>query len=130
MAQAGYARLQRAGADVDEVLSSVLGKSAAEMDALEAAGKEHFVLLLTEIVPAKLALFDHEHVDAWVQIACPRLSVDWGAAFGRPLLSAYEFFVAVGRTEWKEQYPMDFYAKGSGPWTNYHEEAAGKAEKA
>ena len=98
--------------------------------ALEAAGKEHFVLLLTEIFPAKLALFDHEHVDAWVQIACPRLSVDWGAAFGRPLLSAYEFFVAVGRTEWKEQYPMDFYAKGSGPWTNYHEEAAGKAEKA
>lgn len=26
----------------------------------------------------------------WVQIACPRLSVDWGTAFSRPLLSPYE----------------------------------------
>lgn len=26
----------------------------------------------------------------WVQIACPRLSVDWGTAFSKPLLSPYE----------------------------------------
>lgn len=27
---------------------------------------------------------------SWVQIACPRLSIDWGAAFSKPLLSPYE----------------------------------------
>lgn len=27
---------------------------------------------------------------SWVQIACPRLSIDWGMAFEKPLLSPYE----------------------------------------
>lgn len=26
----------------------------------------------------------------WIQIACPRLSIDWGTAFSKPLLSPYE----------------------------------------
>ncbi len=27
---------------------------------------------------------------SWVQVACPRLSIDWGSAFDKPLLSPYE----------------------------------------
>lgn len=26
----------------------------------------------------------------WVQVACPRLSIDWGSAFPKPLLTPYE----------------------------------------
>lgn len=26
----------------------------------------------------------------WVQVACPRLSIDWGEAFDKPLLTPYE----------------------------------------
>lgn len=26
----------------------------------------------------------------WVQVACPRLSIDWGTAFPKPLLTPYE----------------------------------------
>lgn len=26
----------------------------------------------------------------WVQVACPRLSIDWGEAFSKPLLTPYE----------------------------------------
>lgn len=62
--------------------------------ALAAKGKTWFVMLLSEVFPAKLELF-HE-VDAWIQIACPRLSIDWGSAFAKPLLSPYEAFVALG----------------------------------
>lgn len=41
------------------------------------------------------------HIAVYVQIACPRLSVDWGhtfaaAAGGAPLLTAYEALVAIG----------------------------------
>ena len=64
------------------------------------------------------------------KIACPRLSVDWGAAFAEPLLSAYELFVALEQTEWREVYPMDFYKKGGGPWTNYYEDPVEAAAKA
>lgn len=71
-------------------------------------------LLLSEIFPGKLASMSD--VECWVQIACPRLSIDWGYAFPRPLLTPYEALVALGgREHWdsteKGVYPMDFYAK-------------------
>ena len=56
------------------------------------------------------------------------MSIDWGYAFEKPLLTPYETAVAVGKAVgWMEEvrpengqkgggvYPMDFYAAGS-PW--------------
>ena len=42
-------------------------------------------------------------VDAWCQVACPRLSIDWGEAFLLPTLTPYEALVALGEVEpwWK-----------------------------
>ncbi|KAH8088709.1 hypothetical protein JL720_6662 [Aureococcus anophagefferens] len=86
---------------------------------LVARGISHFCLVLSEITADKLAIFD-AHVDAWVQVACPRLSIDWGHAFSRPLLSSYEAHVAFGAEAWVDgHYPMDYYAKNDKPWTNY-----------
>lgn len=84
------------------------------------AGKEYVIVLLSEIFPNKLRLF--EGVDVWVQVACPRLSIDWGTAFDKPLLTPYELAVALKcLTGWWEEegdYPMDYYANDStGPWT-------------
>lgn len=86
---------------------------------LRQANKPFVTILMSEIFPAKLALMPS--VGAWVQIACPRLSIDWGLAFEKPLLTPYELNVALKRVEWKDNYPMDFYAYESlGPWTpNY-----------
>ena len=85
---------------------------------IEETGRTCTVVFLSEIFPDKLAMFDEE-VEAWVQIACPRLSIDWGLAFEKPLLSPYEMSVALDSIEWrKEAYPMDFYANDSlGEWT-------------
>lgn len=59
--------------------------------------------------------------DSWIQIACPRLSTDWGYAFPKPLLTPYEASVALGKATWQDVYPMDFYANESlGPWTPNH----------
>ncbi|XP_035792588.1 2-(3-amino-3-carboxypropyl)histidine synthase subunit 1-like [Anopheles albimanus] len=102
---------------------------------LEHHGRKAVVILLSEIFPDKLALMDD--VDAFVQVACPRLSIDWGTAFTKPLLTPYELSVALGDAEWKipectaasdakpktapnleVSYPMDFYANASlGEWT-------------
>ncbi|KAF8211375.1 Diphthamide synthesis [Mycena galopus ATCC 62051] len=83
-------------------------------------------ILLSELSPAKLALFN-PHISTFIQTSCPRLSIDWGYAFDRPLLSPYETAVAVGKavgwmpgdddaeTKNGGGYPMDFYAAGS-PW--------------
>ena len=84
-------------------------------------------ILLSELSPAKLALFS-PHISAFVQTSCPRLSIDWGYAFDKPLLTPYETAVAVGKaTSWMDDerdsegrkvekvYPMDFYSAGT-PW--------------
>jgi len=73
-------------------------------------------ILISELSPEKLALFPSSHISTFVQTSCPRLSIDWGYAFPRPLLSTYEASVAIGETPgWTEDeggsgvYPMDFY---------------------
>ncbi|XP_040037924.2 2-(3-amino-3-carboxypropyl)histidine synthase subunit 1 [Gasterosteus aculeatus] len=88
---------------------------------LHSLGKSFTRVLLSEIFPGKLDLI-HD-VDAWIQIACPRLSIDWGTAFSKPLLSPYEAAVALQEVGWKEVYPMDFYSNQSlGPWAPNHPE--------
>ncbi|KAF8453485.1 putative diphthamide biosynthesis protein [Terfezia claveryi] len=78
---------------------------------LATQGRQFVRVALSEVFPAKLALMTD--IDCWVQVACPRLSIDWGYAFERPLLSPYEALVALGgREDWGDgPYPMDFYAK-------------------
>ena len=82
-------------------------------------------ILLSEVSPAKLSLFD-PHISVFVQTSCPRLSIDWGYAFDKPLLTPYETAVAVGTTVgWMDdgeakvaeerRYPMNFYEAGT-PW--------------
>jgi len=96
---------------------------------LRAKGKDVTIFLLSEIFPSKLALLTD--IEAFVQVACPRLSIDWGTAFNKPLLTPYELSVVLGDAEWrlteaevkaqKEVYPMDFYAaKSLGKWTPNH----------
>ncbi|KFW65303.1 Diphthamide biosynthesis protein 1, partial [Pygoscelis adeliae] len=55
---------------------------------LRALGRPFVRVLLSEIFPSKLRLLPD--VDAGVQVACPRLSIDWGEAFSKPLLTPYE----------------------------------------
>lgn len=94
---------------------------------LESNNKTTTIILLSEIFPNKLKLFCG--LEAFVQIACPRLSIDWGRAFHRPLLTPYELSVVLDDVKFMDdkendensRYPMDFYANESlGPWTpNY-----------
>lgn len=109
------------------VLKTVQGSLPPGTDALPP-----LLILLSELSPAKLALFSKDEISTFVQTSCPRLSIDWGYAFSRPLLSSYEASVAAGRIQGWEgtevdgkkgagDYPMDFYADGSlGPWTPRH----------
>ena len=102
--------------------------SQAVHEALPAGSDPPYMLLLSELSPQKLALLSEEEITTFVQTSCPRLSIDWGYAFTRPLLSPYEANVALGRIRgWsgmgcndsvcsdgkckdEGDYPMDFYA--------------------
>lgn len=58
-------------------------------------GLDWTVVLMSELSPARIELFG-DSVDAWIQIACPRLSIDWGDAFVKPLLNPFEAEIALG----------------------------------
>lgn len=83
---------------------------------LQAAHKEYAVFLMSEIFPARLAAIPE--IDAWIQIACPRLSIDWGHQFSKPLLNPYEAEVVLNpNVSWLSVYPQDFYSNSGGPWS-------------
>jgi 2-(3-amino-3-carboxypropyl)histidine synthase len=111
------------------------------------ANRKCFIVLLSEITPHKLHLLSSSYNNnnnnrnntlCWVQVACPRLSVDWGHALNCDdndnnntnsdhvpappiLLNPYELFVCLEQTTWEsDTYPMDYYSTNGGPWTNYH----------
>lgn len=95
------------------------------LDSLEkriiTSGKTNVNILMSEIFPDKISMFSD--IDAFIQIACPRLSIDWGTAFTKPFLTPYEGAVALNLSKYdlEKPYPMDFYASSSlGPWTPNH----------
>ncbi|RDY14072.1 2-(3-amino-3-carboxypropyl)histidine synthase subunit 1, partial [Mucuna pruriens] len=109
-------------------------------------GFDYTVVLMSELSPGRIALFE-DSVDAWIQIACPRLSIDWGEAFVKPVLTPFEAEVALGvipgwwektgcedgvgcnksgsccgdakgRRDFGGDYPMDYYAQDGGEWNS------------
>ncbi|XP_061376223.1 uncharacterized protein LOC133318245 [Gastrolobium bilobum] len=58
-------------------------------------GFNYTVILMSEISPGRIALFE-DSLDAWIQIACPRLSIDWGDAFMKPVLTPFEAEIVLG----------------------------------
>ena len=114
--------LQAASAHRFGIILGSLGRQGSPnilrylQEVMDKAGMDYIVVLLSEIFPEKLKLF--KDIDAWVQVACPRLSIDWGSAFDKPLLTPYEASVALKVATLGDDYPMDFYANTSlGPWT-------------
>ena len=86
------------------------------------AGKDLVTVLISELSPQKLALMDD--IDAWVQVACPRLSIDWGEGFQKPTLTPYEAMVALGAAPawWTRRMKQDDGAAGAGVMTDKDEE--------
>ena len=90
---------------------------------LTEAGLVVIPFLMAELNPTKIAQIPC--VDAWVQVSCPRLSIDWSEGFDRPMLTPYELDVMVGMKEWELIYPMDYYASTGNPWNNmYHRQTS------
>ena len=82
---------------------------------LRSKGKRLVPFLMAELNPTKLELMDG--IEAWVQVACPRLSIDWSDGFDKPILTPYELEVAMEETAWREVYPMDYFANEGNVWS-------------
>jgi len=83
---------------------------------LHARGKRVIPFLMSELNPTKLALISA--VEVWVQVACPRLSIDWSGGFDKPILTPYDLEVAMEETAFLDVYPMSYYSLDGGAYTN------------
>jgi len=105
------------------ILQSTLGRQGS-IGIVESVSKKlgdkltSFTLLASELEPNRVELLAKGGVAALVQVACPRLSIDWGHFFNIPVITPYELQVAIGLTKWRKIYPMDFYAIDGGTWSN------------
>jgi 2-(3-amino-3-carboxypropyl)histidine synthase len=65
----------------------------------EKTGKAAFLLAVRELLPETLMEFPT--VDAYVNTACPRISLDAPSKFRKPVLTVNEFMVVSGESSWE-----------------------------
>lgn len=67
---------------------------------LEEHGKTAFLFVVREVTPE--VLMEFPTVDAYVNTACPRISLDDASKFPKPVLTVNEARVVVGELSWEE----------------------------
>jgi len=67
---------------------------------LEKEGKTTYLFALKEVTPE--ALMEFPSIEAYVNTACPRISLDDAARFRKPMLTPNEALTVIGRLSWEE----------------------------
>jgi 2-(3-amino-3-carboxypropyl)histidine synthase len=67
---------------------------------LEESGKTAYLFVAKEVTPE--VLMEFPTVDAYVNTACPRVSLDDASKFQKPVLTVNEAFVVIGELSWEE----------------------------
>jgi 2-(3-amino-3-carboxypropyl)histidine synthase len=68
-------------------------------ETVEKRGKTACLFAIREILPE--ALMEFPTVDAYVNTACPRISLDAASKFSKPVLTVNEFMVVSGESSWE-----------------------------
>jgi 2-(3-amino-3-carboxypropyl)histidine synthase len=76
-----------------------LDEALSVKNKLERKGKTAYVLAIREITPETLMAFPT--IDAYVNTACPRISLDDALRFPKPVLTIKEVLVVVGGLSWE-----------------------------
>jgi 2-(3-amino-3-carboxypropyl)histidine synthase len=76
------------------------GSPTILMEKLKENGKNVITITMADLTPDKVMNF--YKIDAFVELACPRIAIDDFANFPRPLLTFKEALVAVGELSWDD----------------------------
>lgn len=78
---------------------------------LERNGRNATLLAIREVTPS--ALMQFPSLDAFVNTACPRLSLDDSPNYGKPLLYLNEALVLLGEMTWEELLRRGWFGNGT-----------------
>ncbi len=76
------------------------GSPKVLIDKLGKSGKKVIIITMNEITPDKLINF--YNVDAFVELACPRIAIDDATKYRKPLITFREALVALGEKSWDD----------------------------
>jgi 2-(3-amino-3-carboxypropyl)histidine synthase len=76
---------------------------------IEKHDKNAYLLTIREVTPD--ALLEFPTIDAYVNTACPRISLDAPEKFAKPLLTVNEFMVASGEASWENMLKQGLFEK-------------------
>ncbi|MCL2172072.1 MAG: diphthamide biosynthesis enzyme Dph2 [Nitrososphaerota archaeon] len=76
---------------------------------IEKHGKNAYLLAIREVTPE--VLLEFPTIDAYVNTACPRISLDAPGKFAKPLLTVNEFLVASGEASWESMIKKGLFEK-------------------
>ena len=77
-----------------------LEEALAILEKLEKSGRDAYLFAVREITSETIMNFPT--VDAYVNTACPRVSLDFPDKFSKPMLTLNEALVVVGELSWKD----------------------------
>jgi 2-(3-amino-3-carboxypropyl)histidine synthase len=75
---------------------------------IEKHGKTAYLLAIREVTPE--ALLEFPTLDAYVNTACPRISLEAPEKFTKPILTINEFMVATGEVSWQSMLKKGLFA--------------------
>ncbi len=70
------------------------------VDKLKEQGKKPLIITMNEVTPDKIMNF--YHVDAFIELACPRIALDDYAKYSKPIVTFREALVALGVKSWED----------------------------
>ena len=97
---------------------SILKRLCALLDKFD---KKYVIIMLNEITQNKI--INYNKCECFIQIACPRLSIDWSDQFSKPMLTPYEIFLALDQEKIENGvYKMNNYSNDTGEWGHFFKE--------
>ena len=93
------------------IISTKLGQHFGSFDyvleKLKKIGKEGVLISMNEVTNDKLVnLYD---IEAFVELACPRIAVDDYSKFSKPVITIREFAYLVGDVTWEDLLEKGFF---------------------
>lgn len=95
-----FKRAHKVGIIVESKLGQKFGNYKNIVDKFKENGKEVLLISMSEMTPEKIMNF--YNIDAFVELACPRIAVDDYSKYEKPILTYREALVALGEKTWED----------------------------
>ncbi len=95
-----FKEAKKIGVILETKLGQTFGNGKFIANILKESGKDVILIVMSELSNDKLMNF--YDVEAFVELACPRIAIDDFKKYQKPILTLREALVAIGKKDWKE----------------------------